>query len=149
MPDGIPYHRAPGFSAIEYSEPALEIGDPWSYYRKFWQAHSLDHLANIVPAEVSIHVGGVLLIPLIVENPLNTAINVDFSVHAPDGWKVEPVAPASVHPHTRYYVRVQATAPATKLPGWQQFTVSARSKGKEIGTVPVRVELSNGWVAPQ
>ena len=27
---------------------------PWSYYHKFWQAHGLDHLANIVPTEISI-----------------------------------------------------------------------------------------------
>ena len=47
--DGIAFQRAPGFTAARHSEPNLEIGDPWSYYHKFWQAHGLDHLGNIVP----------------------------------------------------------------------------------------------------
>ena len=149
VPDGIAYHRAPGFTAAAHSEPTLEIGDPWSYYHKFWQAHGLDHLASIVPIEVSVHVDGTLVIPLIVDNPLDSAIDAAFSVKAPDGWKVTPVAPASIAPHSQYYLRVLAAAPATKLPGWQQFAVSAESGHKSIGTIPVRVELSDGWVAPQ
>jgi hypothetical protein len=114
-----------------------------------WQAHGLDHLADIVPAEISIHVDGVLTIPLIIDNPSDKAIEVQLSVKAPDGWKITPVAPASVAPHTQYFLRVQAAAPSTKLPGWQQFTVTADSANKTIGTVPLRVELSTGWVAPQ
>jgi len=146
---GISYRPAPGFTAVEYSKPALEIGDPWSYYRKFWHAHGLDHLADIAPPEITIKVGGSLTIPLAVENPLDTAISIDLSVQAPDGWKVASVTPVSIEPHTRHYLRVQATAPQSKMPGWQQFTVSANSRGIGIGTVRVRAELSAGWVAPQ
>ncbi len=149
VPEGVPYRRAPGYVAVNYSQPTLEIGDPWSYYHKLWQAHGLDHLASIVPLELSVHTSRDFFIPLVIQNPLDTPINVDFSVKAPDGFTVLPVAPASVAPHSQYYARVQAVAPATKLPGWQQFTVSAESGGKSIGTVPLRVELSNGWVAPQ
>ena len=149
VPAGIAFQRAPGFTAPRHSEPTLEIGDPWSYYHKFWQAHGLDHLARIVPVEVSVHVDGTLVIPLIVENPLDSAIDATFSVKAPDGWKVTPVAPATIAPHSQYYLRVLAAAPATKLPGWQQFAVSGESGHKNIGTIPIRAELSDGWVAPQ
>jgi LmbE family N-acetylglucosaminyl deacetylase len=148
-PEGTAFHRPPGYVAAAQTEPTLEIGDPWSYYHKLWQAHGLDHLADIVPAEISIHVDGVLTIPLIIDNPSDRAIEVQLSVKAPDGWKITPVAPASVAPHTQYFLRVQAAAPSTKLPGWQQFTVTADSANKTIGTVPLRVELSTGWVAPQ
>src|SRR6202453_4719839 len=115
VPDGIAYQRAPGFTTAAHSEPILEIGDPWGYYHKFWQAHGLDHLARIVPVEVSVHVDGTLVIPLVVENPLDSAIDATFSVKAPEGWKVTPVAPASIAPHSQYYLRVLAAAPATKL----------------------------------
>ena len=148
-PGGIPYQRPPGYVAVKYSQPALEIGDPWSFYRKFWQAHGLDHLNNVVPLEISVHTGRSLYIPLVIENPLDRAVDVKLSVQAPDGWKIAPVDSVSVDPHTRYYLRVQAAAPETKLPGWQQFTVSAESGGQKIGAVPIRAELSNGWVAPQ
>jgi hypothetical protein len=80
---------------------------------------------------------------------LDSAIKITLLVKAPDGWKVSAIAPASVAPHSRYNLRVQATAPATKLPGWQQFEVTATTGNKSIGTVPIRVELSTGWVAPQ
>jgi LmbE family N-acetylglucosaminyl deacetylase len=146
---GIPFQRPPALIAAEHSNPVLEIGDPWSYYRGFWRAHGLDRLANVVPLEITVKVGGSLAIPLMVENPTDRAISVSLSVQAPDGWEVKPLAPVSVDPHARYYLRVQATAPSTKLAGWQQFTVSAKEGNRTIGIVPIRVELSTGWVAPQ
>ena len=147
--DGVPFQRAPGYTAVKYSEPTLLIGDPWAFYHKFWQAHGLEHLKTLVPLEISIHTNGVFYIPLIIENPLDHAIDVNLSAQAPDQWKVRPLAPLSIPAHAEYYARVTADAPATKLPGWQNFTVTAESAGKNLGTIPIRVELSNGWVAPQ
>lgn len=148
-PSFIPYRRAPGYTQVVHSEPVLELGDPWNFYHKFWQAHGLEHLANLVPPEISIHVAGTLILPLEIENPLDTPIHVAFSVQAPDGWTVKPTESATVAPLDRYYLRVRAVAPAAKSPGWQNVTVSAVSDGKNIGTVPIRVELTNNWVAPQ
>ena len=147
--DGVPFQRAPGYTAVKYSEPTLLIGDPWAFYHTFWQAHGLEHLKTLVPLEISIHTNGVFYIPLIIENPLGHAIDVNLSAQAPDQWKVRPLAPLSIPAHAEYYARVTADAPATKLPGWQNFTVTAESAGKNLGTIPIRVELSNGWVAPQ
>ena len=149
VPEGIPFQRPPGYIAATYSKPEIEIGDPWNFYHKFWQAHGLDHLADIVAPELSVHVGRQFMIPLIVHNPTHAPINVTFSVKSPEGFKVQPVLPLSIAPYTQGYVRVSAVAPTTKLPGWQQFSVSADSGGSVIGTVHLRVELSNGWVAPQ
>jgi hypothetical protein len=149
VPSGIPYHPAAGYIAVGQEEPVLEIGDPWSYYHKFWQAHDLVRLATIVPAEISVHVSGTLMIPLVVDNPLDTPIDATFSVNAPEGWTVAPIAAATIAPHSLFYLRVQAIAPAEKLSGWQQFTVSGESNHKSIGTVQLRAELSTGWVAPQ
>jgi LmbE family N-acetylglucosaminyl deacetylase len=149
VPAGVPFQGPPHYAAVKYSEPTLLIGDPWGFYQKLWQAHGLAHLATIVPTEVTIHTDGVLYIPLVIENPLDRMIHVNLSVQAPDGWKVKPLEPIAVDPHTRYQVRVQAAAPSTKLPGWQNFIVSGEAENKSLGSVPIRVELSNGWVAPQ
>ena len=60
-----------------------------------------------------------------------------------------PVAAAHIDPQNhRYYLRVQAAAPADVRPDWQQFTVSAESGDKTIGTVPLRVQLTQ-WSFPQ
>ncbi len=118
-------------------------------YRLFWQAHGLDSLDALVPPEISLTAGSKLSIPLIVDNPLSTPIDVNITVRAPDGWKVLPLAPAHISAQKhRYYLRVQATSPADVLPGWQDFTVTAESGGNTIGTVPLRVQLSN-WAFPQ
>ena len=111
--------------------------------------HGIDHLANVVVTEITVHTDRTLAIPLVIHNPSNSAIDVNFSVKAPEGWKILPVARASVAAHGDFYSRVLAVAPSTKLPGWQEFTITATSAGKNLGTVPIRAELSSGWVAPQ
>lgn len=148
-PENIPFQHAPGYVATKYAEPSLLIGDPWAFYQKLWQAHGLDHLASILPTEVTVHTSGILYIPLVIENPLDRVIQVSLSVRAPEQWRVKPIAAVNVEPHNRYFVRAQVYAPATKVPGWQNFTVSGEFEKKSIGEVPIRVELSNGWVAPQ
>lgn len=141
--EGIPYQHPVATMAAKLSVPTLEIGDPWSYYSKFWQVHGLNHLSGLVPPEVSVTPGSDLSIPLVIENPVDKSIVVTFSVRAPDGWKIKPVAPVSVGPRTRYYVRAQAVAPLIKLPGWQNFFFSAVSEKKGIGTISVRAELTD------
>jgi len=148
-PEGIRFVRAPGYAYTEAASPTLEMGDPWSYYQKFWKAHGLEHLMNVVPYEISVHTAGTLYIPLVIGNPLDAPLNVVLSVKAPEGWTVTPVAPAAVEPHDQYFVRVEVKAPDTKLPGWQEFTISATAGDKSIGSVALRAELSTGWVASQ
>jgi len=146
---GIPYQRSPGYTPPTYSAPTIELGGPWNFYRQFWQAHGLDHLAALVPPELSIQGGGTLSIPLIVENPTGAPIEVKFAVESAAGWKLLNLpAAATIDPQTKYFTRVQAAAPSTKQTGWQQFTVSAESNAKSIGQVSLRVEMTN-WALPQ
>lgn len=147
--DAIPFHPVPGFTSKAEGKPSIHIGDPWNFYHEFWAAHGLDRLVDIVPTEVTVKVGGTLWIPLIIENPLDHAISVNLSVEAPPEWKLKPSAAISIDPRTRFFVRVQADSPSSELAGWQNFTVTAQSGDQKIGTVPVRAQLSNGWVAPQ
>lgn len=88
------------------------------------------------------------MIPLIVDDSLNTSLQVTFSVHGPPGWKVMPVAPVSVEARTRYFLRVRAAAPPMLVPGWQHFVIGAQSPSGNLGTVRLRAELSTGWAAP-
>jgi LmbE family N-acetylglucosaminyl deacetylase len=148
-PGGIPFHRVSPSPEPQYSRPSLTIGDPWNFYRTFWRAHGLDHLANVVPLEITVKVGGGLMIPLIIHNPLDTSIDVKVSVQSPTGWEVQPVDAVSVAPHAKYFLRIRAAAPKTELDGWQKFAVAAQSSGSDLGTVQIQAELSTGWVAPQ
>jgi len=82
---------------------------------EFLERNGLD-MATLFP-EVTIKVGGIFYLPLIIDNPLETPIDVDLSVQAPEGWHVVPTGIATVGPHTRYFLRVQAQAPPAKLVG--------------------------------
>ena len=149
VPGGVPFQRAPGYTPVYSSRPTMHIGDPWNFYHEFWKAHGLDHLSNVVPLEISVKVGGDFWIPLIVSNPLDQPVQINLSVQAPDGWKVEPTVPATVDAHRQYAMRVRIAAPDTEQPGWQHFTVMGRSGDEMIGTVAMGAQLSTGWVAPQ
>jgi LmbE family N-acetylglucosaminyl deacetylase len=143
VPGGIPFHRPPGYIAPRHAQPVMELGDPWHFYRLFWQAHGLESLFGLVPDEISLTRGTVLSIPLVVDNPLDAPLDVTLSVSAPEGWKVLPVAPAHVAARDpRYCLRVQATSPAEVRQDWQPFKMTAESQGKTIGTVSLRVQLS-------
>lgn len=146
---GVVFRRAPGYTPPQESEPVLQMGDPWHFYRLFWRAHDVDHLSSIVSPEITVKVGGKLVIPLIVENPRSTPIEARISVHAPDGWTMEPIAPVSVEPRSSYYLRIRASAPTEKVRGGQEFVVSGEMADRSIGSVSLHVELSSGWVAPQ
>jgi LmbE family N-acetylglucosaminyl deacetylase len=148
VPAGIPFHLAPGYKPAELSAPSMEIGGSWHFYREWWQAHGIDHLAKLIPDEVTVEVGGTLRLPLIVNNPLSQPIHVSFRVQAPTGWTVTPLTDTTIDAHTVYFLRVQAAAPATKVPGWQAFEVTAQTDGKPLGSVPLRVELAS-WALPQ
>ncbi len=145
----IAYQRSPGFTSPMIDVPVMRLGGPWNFYRQFWQAHGLEHLANLIPAELTIQAGGTLNIPLIIENPTDAPIQVSLHVQIPDGWKlVSASTSTTIDARTKYFLRVQALAPATKQAGWQEFVVSGESGGQSIGRVPLRVELGS-WALPQ
>ncbi len=148
-PGGIPFHRVSPSPEPQNTRPILSIGDPWNYYRGFWHTHGLDNFADIAPVEVTVKVGGGLIIPLIIDNPLDRAIEVNLSVQSPAGWKVNPLDPIKVGAHAKYFLSVRASAPSGNVAGWQNFTIAAKGGGEDLGKVCVRAELSTLWVAPQ
>lgn len=147
--DGVSFQRAVAEASTEGTAPSLRIGDPWNYYHAFWRAHALDHLANVVPNEITVKTGGTLFIPLIFDNPGGEALDVNITVQAPEGWEVAALDPFAVAAHAQHYLRVVARAPATMVPGWQSFTITAHGGGHDLGKVLLRAELSTGWVAAQ
>jgi LmbE family N-acetylglucosaminyl deacetylase len=146
VPDGISYEAPPRFIPGRPSEPVLELGGPWRFYHSFWQAHGVEHLANLVPPEVEVGYSSTLTIPVVVENPTGHSLDGNLSVDFPNGeWKLLTKATGfSVEPHNEYAVHLQAKTPATKVTGWLVVTIKAEASGKTIGTIPLRVRLDNG-----
>ncbi|MGI9075560.1 MAG: PIG-L family deacetylase [Bryobacteraceae bacterium] len=146
VPEGISYEPPPRFIPRKPSQPVLELGGPWRFYHSFWQAHGIEHLADLVPPEVEVGYSSTLTIPVTVENPTDHPLNVNLSVNLPNSeWKLSRSAASfSVERHNEYAVHLQAKTPAIKATGWQMITIKAESNGKAIGTILLRVRLDNG-----
>ncbi|MBV9301659.1 MAG: PIG-L family deacetylase [Acidobacteriaceae bacterium] len=145
VPEGVSYQRPPGFIPEKAPQPALALGGPWSFYQKFWQAHGLDHLADLVPPEIEIAYSTVLTIPVVIENPAANDLPVRVSVGVPNKeWTLFNGAGAfSVRARSDYSFHVLAKTPEKKVSGWQMVTIKAESGGKSIGSIPVRIRLDD------
>jgi LmbE family N-acetylglucosaminyl deacetylase len=149
MPEGIAYQRAPGYTPHEPAAPVLEFGGPWDYYRGFWAAHGIEHLATLNSPELSVEAGETLPIPLIITNSTSQPIEVNIKAEIPSGWTLVSFPEhATVAAHARYFLRLRAVAPASKIGAWHQFRISAStSTGQSLGDLALRVEMDD-WALP-
>ncbi len=141
-PGTIAYARSRGYEAPAPGV-ALELGGPWAFYRAFWKAHNIEHLADLFSPEAQVAPADTLWVPLIVRNDTDTAKTVTLKSTLPAGWSQKPEATTySVAPHDSYAVQLKV-APAESHKGtWQTLTWTAESEGKSIGTVSLRVDVA-------
>lgn len=136
----------PGYRPTQSTGLSLELGGPWSFYRKLWQAHGLDHLAGLLSTpEVAIEPGERLHLPLQIRNATGEAQMVTLSAAVPEGWSV--VAGQAIFPleaHDSYPVETIIRTPAQGDSSWTTVVWKAESAGKTAGSVTVRVNLAKG-----
>ncbi len=142
----VSFKRNPGVESPAGRGLLLELGGPWAFYREFWKAHDLGHLAQLLPVpEVAIGPGSQLQVPLIVRNGTSQSQEVSLSVTAPAGWidetpyKVYPLRPLEAYP-----VQALLRASATTKPGWQEISWKAEAGGRQIESITLRVCLCGG-----
>jgi hypothetical protein len=142
--DSIPYHAPPGFAPHEPSAPQLELGGSWFFYRQFWQAHGLGHLADLLQPEIMAQFSSRFTIPLIVENPTDQSIDVNLSINLPAGWTFvrEPDRSFSVPAHGSYSYIFETKTPAAQS-GWQTLAIAAESNHQRLGQIRIRTQLSS------
>ena len=144
--EGITSGPAPFAPARGYRPPArrglsLELGGLFAFYRDFWPAHNIEHLANLVSPEVEL-AGDTLDVPLLIHNDSDEAAEVTLHIESPDGW-TERAGTASypVAAHDTYPVEVVLSTPVKRTSEWAQVRCSAAAPGKPVGTVALRVRL--------
>ncbi|HSU61216.1 MAG TPA: PIG-L family deacetylase [Bryobacteraceae bacterium] len=144
--NGIDYHRPPGFSAPTLAAPAVELGGSWHFYRGFWQAHGLEHLASLIGPEILAQPNSRFTIPVRFENPTDAAINVNLSVGLPQNWSFIRPAPAtvSVPAHDHQTVMFEANTPAAPAKGWQTIAIDARLNQQSLGQIRIQVKFDSG-----
>ena len=143
---GSPFAPVPGYRPAKKEGLSIELGGPWSFYREFWKAHGVDHLAALLSTpEVAIAPGERLHLPLVIHNATADARNVELSAATPKGWST--VAGQAIYPvdaHNAYPVETVLVSPPQGEPAWQTVVWKAEAEGRPVGSITVRVNLATG-----
>jgi len=140
VPSPIPFAPAHGYQPEPREGVSLELGSPWAFYRKFWRAHNIEHIAQILAPEKALWKSGALQVPLLLHNDTDQAQEIDLAVTLPAGWKeLEGTARYPVRAHSAYPVRSEYTRPPLSSAQWQVLTWNAVVNGTRVGSVSLRV----------
>jgi hypothetical protein len=78
----------PGYRSAKPSGVTIALGGPWSFYRRFWQAHGLDMLTSIDLHDVGpVSAGSDVRIPLLIANGTDSEQRVSVKATLPQGWR--------------------------------------------------------------
>ena len=143
------YHAHPAYQPERETKPAMELGGPWYFYRRFWQVHELDNLRDLVGPEILAQPGKLLTIPLVIENPTSTELPVTLTIALPEGWEMvrHPEAEFTVAPHAEYGYTF-AVKTSTSQKGVQPIDIRAVSNKAIVGTVSIATGV-NSSAMPQ
>jgi LmbE family N-acetylglucosaminyl deacetylase len=144
--ESIRYVRAHGY---EPPSPGLglELGGPWGFYKAFWLAHNIEHLADLYPPEAQVAPGQSLWVPLIIRNDTDSPKEVRLQATLPAGWSQRPDATVyTVAAHDSYAVQLTITSSAADKNAWKTLSWEATSDGQRIGSVTLRVDVEGNYL---
>lgn len=146
-----PFSPVHGFHPEKSNTIEVLLGDPWLFYRQFWQAHDLDHLANLLPVpEIGVEFGGTLHLPMLIENNSADREDITLTPVLPVGWvDKSPYRRFEVPQGDSYQLQRILVAPENGKKEWQELKWNAESGGRSLGTVTLRVYLGKGSALPQ
>jgi hypothetical protein len=140
------FSPVPGYRPPKREGLSIELGGPWSFYREFWKAHAIDHLAALLSTpEVAIAPAERLHLPLVIHNATAESRIVQLSATIPKGWSLTAgQAIYSVDAHNDYPVETVLASPSQGEPAWQTIIWKAEVDGKTVESMTVRVNLATG-----
>jgi LmbE family N-acetylglucosaminyl deacetylase len=87
----LPCTPAPGYRPVNVNGLTISLGGPWSFYRRFWQAHGLEMLTSIDLHDIGpASAGGEVRIPLLITNGTQTELRISVKATLPQGWQEKP-----------------------------------------------------------
>ncbi|MCW5978704.1 MAG: PIG-L family deacetylase [Bryobacteraceae bacterium] len=138
-PGPVPFAPVRGHQPESREGVSVELGSPWDFYRRFWSAHNLEHLAKLHAPESRLVAGATARVPLLLRNDTGQARNVTLTVKLPDGWKeVRGTARYPVRPHAAYPVRTELVGPSVSSIQWQEVTWTAQVDGAPVSSATLR-----------
>jgi len=149
-PGVIPFAPVHGYRAEARKGISVELGGPWDYYRDFWRAHDLQHMAELIQTpEVAVGNGVQVHVPILIRNDTDEAAEVSLTSTLPAGWKeLYGTSRYPVRPHEVYPVQAVYEAASTEKPEWQTLRWKVESHGEVIPAITLRV-LTDSTGLPQ
>lgn len=143
VPGPIPFVPVRGYQSSALSGISFELDGVFGYYRRFWAAHNLERIANLMPVpQIGITPGTKLPVPLLIRNNTDKAASVDLSVDLPAGWTERAGSARYLVPaHDEYPVQAIVEAPTQGVGTWQKITWHAGSDGQDIGSSAISIYL--------
>jgi LmbE family N-acetylglucosaminyl deacetylase len=140
-PAPIAYVRPRGYEPP--SAPlTMELGGPWSFYRTFWRAHNIEHLADLYAPEAQVAPKDTLWVPLIIRNDTDAQKKVSVRAVLPSGWSQKPQSDTyTVDAHDSFPIQLTITPSESSPNTWQTLSWEATGDGQKIGTVTLRVDV--------
>jgi LmbE family N-acetylglucosaminyl deacetylase len=134
-----------GYRPLPRDAISLQLGGPWAFYRDFWRAQNVEHLAELVTPEVGVAGGQPLNVPLLIVNETDQAKVIRLTTELPEGWTEQPTfAEFAVGAHETYPVQLLLSSPVGHATEWQKITCKIEVEGKPAGSVDLRVHLRSG-----
>ena len=135
-----------GYRPLPRSGLSVELGGPWAFYRDFWRAHNLDHLAGLLPQpEVEIISGANLHLPLLIHNDTDSPAEVAITFSAPPGWKeIAGTARYPLAAHHTSPVQALFNSPPQAATEWQEISWEAEASGQKVARGKLRVHRASG-----
>lgn len=151
LPTPIRFAHVRGYQPETREGLSLELGGPWLFYRDFWKAHNIEHLAQLLQIpEVGLQEGGTLHVSLLIRNDSPELAEVALIGVLPQGWKEKSgSARYAVDAHEVYPIEAVVTVPSSNKQEWETITWKAEAKGNTIATVRLRVNLTLDAGLPQ
>jgi LmbE family N-acetylglucosaminyl deacetylase len=142
-PSGVPFVEMIGTHAVAEPQPALALGGPWAFYRVFWPAHKLEHLANLLEPETAMGTHDFhLWVPLLLHNASGSNQEVTLRSKLPAGWRQTPGPMLyQLGPRESRPVSLSLVAPEDQKGTWQSLVFNTESDGKVVGSVTLKVNV--------
>ncbi|MET0290159.1 MAG: PIG-L family deacetylase [Pseudoxanthomonas sp.] len=106
-------HSPPQVVSAKQDAPVISLGGPWAFYRSFWSAHGLAHLAKLQATPVlGVTRGSRNVVPILLRNDSANEILLSIEAKVPSPWTVEqPFARYPVPANSVREVSISILAP--------------------------------------
>lgn len=128
---------------------SIELGQAWSFYKRFYPAHNLDVMSDLLAPELGVGSGQHFAVVLLLRNNTDKPVVFHLRTQLPAGWTVDSASEQHSHPwpmtdfvagaRDDFPVRIRLVAPSLAQGQWQTITWTADANGQQLGPVTLKV----------